>query len=480
MRQPLIARLLLTLAILLSGALVAAAQAAPQASEVAQAVLPARIAVVHAAPFAVDTTVTVVANDLLLLDSDFDFGELISYISVPAGTYKIEVFVGSLTLAQAAVAPTVISESVTLDAGKDYTVAAIGTGTPANPTAYPLDLLLLDDTTAPPASASAKLRVVHAAPFAVGGPAGTGVDVLTDAGAPIGITNLQYPISTGFVTLPSGVEFNLKVVATGTSTTIIDLDPVTLGAGSITTVFAVGGANGKVPGVLFLPFVERAPAQLRLVHAAPFASGDATVTVTLNGQLVTNSLSFGKISFYSTLPAGIYNVQVFAGTAATGAPVINTVLVLQDGQNYTVVAMGTNSATYPLKLRTLVDDTTPSASATARLRVLHAAPFAPTVAGTAIDVVSQAGAPLPGLTNLRYDDLVENYTVPSGVALDLKIVPTGQPSAPAIIDLPALTFNAGDAYTVIAVGGANGQLAGVLLLNDRALSVKLHLPLIRK
>ena len=62
----------------------------------------------------------------------------------------------------------------------------------------------------------------------------------------------------------------------------------------------------------------------------------------------------------------------------------------------------------------------------------------------------------------------------------LKIVPTGQPSAPTIIDLPALTFNAGDAYTVIAVGGANGQLAGALLLNDRALSVKLHLPLIRK
>jgi len=476
MRQPLIARLLLTLAILLSGALVAAAQAAPQASEVAQAALPARIAVVHAAPFAVDTTVTVVANDLLLLDSDFDFGELISYISVPAGTYKIEVFAGSLTLAQAAVATPVINESVPLDAGKDYTVAAIGTATAA----YPLDLLILDDTTVPPASASAKLRVVHAAPFDPAGPTGTGVDVVTDAGAPIGITNLQYPNNTGFVTLPSGVEFNLKVVATGTSTTIIDLDPVTLGAGDIVTVFAVGGANGKAPGVLLLPFVERAPAQLRLVHAAPFASGNATVTVTLNGQLVTNSLSFGKISFYSTLPAGIYNVQVFAGTAATGTPVINTVLVLQDGQNYTVVAMGDNSATYPLKLRTLVDDDTPSASATARLRVLHAAPFAPTVAGTAIDVVSQAGVPLPGLTNLRYDDLVENYTVPSGVALDLKIVPTGQPSAPTIIDLPALTFNAGDAYTVIAVGGANGQLAGALLLNDRALSVKLHLPLIRK
>jgi len=476
MRQPLIARLLLTLAILLSGALVAAAQAAPQASEVAQAALPARIAVVHAAPFAVDTTVTVVANDLLLLDSDFDFGELISYISVPAGTYKIEVFAGSLTLAQAAVATPVINESVPLDAGKDYTVAAIGTATAA----YPLDLLILDDTTVPPASASAKLRVVHAAPFDPAGPTGTGVDVVTDAGAPIGITNLQYPNNTGFVTLPSGVEFNLKVVATGTSTTIIDLDPVTLGAGDIVTVFAVGGANGKAPGVLLLPFVERAPTQLRLVHAAPFASGNATVTVTLNGQLVTNSLSFGKISFYSTLPAGIYNVQVFAGTAATGTPVINTVLVLQDGQNYTVVAMGDNSATYPLKLRTLVDDDTPSASATARLRVLHAAPFAPTVAGTAIDVVSQAGVPLPGLTNLRYDDLVENYTVPSGVALDLKIVPTGQPSAPTIIDLPALTFNAGDAYTVIAVGGANGQLAGALLLNDRALSVKLHLPLIRK
>lgn len=478
MRQPLIARLLLALAVVLSGALLASAQAAPRAqqSEPNQA-LPARIAVVHAAPFAADSTVTVIANDFLLLDSDFDFGEQITYISVPAGTYKIEVFAGSITVEQSLTATAAITKNVTVAAGTDYTVAAIGTATAS----YPLDLLVLDDTTAPPASASAKLRVVHVAPFAPGGPAGTGVDVIPDAGGAPVISNLVYPNNTGFLTQPSGVELNLKVVPTGQTTpTVIDLDPVTLSAGQIVTVFAVGGANGQAPGVILLPFVQRAPALVRLVHAAPFATGGATVTVTLNGQVITNSFNFGSYTPYLSLTAGIYEARVYAGTAATGTPALTVPLVVQDGQRYTAVAMGTGNATYPLKLRVLSDNNAPAVSATARLRVLHAAPFASTVEGTAVDVASQAGVALPGLTNLRYDGLVENYTVPSGTELDLKITPAGQPSAAPIIDIPPVTFSAGDAYTVIAIGGANSQPASVLLLNDRPVPTRVWLPIIRK
>jgi hypothetical protein len=479
MRQPLVARLVIALMIVLAGSMVAAAQAAPlaQPPEPEQGAAPARIAVVHAAPFGPDTTVTIVANDLLLLDNNFVFGEQLSYVTVPAGTYEIDVYAGSLTLAQTATATPVLSEDLTVAAGTDYTVIAIGTNT----VAYPLDLLVLDDTTEAPASATAKLRVVHAAPFAATA-AQTAVDVIPDAGGasiiPSGIEPFIYGEESGFLTLPSGTAFNLKVVADGTTDpALIDLPEVTFNAGDIVTVIAIGGANGEDPSFLLLPFAERAPAQVRLVHAAPFAAGSTTVTVALNGQVVTNSLDFRDVTPYKSLPAGIYAATVYVGTAATGTPVLTAPLLLQDGEKYTVVAIGTNTTTYPLKLVVLNDDQTPAGSATARVRVLHAAPFAPTPAQTAVDVVADNGTPIPGLSNIVYEEQRANITVPSGVELNLKVVPAGQPTAAPVIDLDPITLNAGGAYTVIAVGGANGQPGSVLLLDDLAQTFYLYAPI---
>lgn len=490
MRKPLIARLVLALALLLSGALAFAAQAAPPAQEAEQGAAPARIAVVHAAPFAATldgTTVTVVATVLgqdILITNSFKFGDAVPYITVPAATYNVKVYAGTLTLPIPSGTSPVYQETVSLAAGTDYTVAAVGTNT----TTYPIDLLILDDTTAAPGSASAKLRVVHAAPF---GPtvAATAVSVIPDGDTtetnnliPPADRPFTYGKATAFLTVPAGVELNYKVVPAGSPTvTAIDLPPLVLNTGDLLTVIAVGDGVNRPLSVVALPFVKRAPAQLRLVHAAPFATGSATVTVRLNGQVVTNNFNFRDITPYTTLPAGIYTVEVFAGTAATGTPALAGPIVLFDGLNYTAVAMGTGVSPYPLQLRQLVDNPTPAGSATARLRVLHAAPFAPTVPGTAVDVRLQNGAEVsPTLNAIVYDDLRDNVIVPSGTALDLKVVPAGQPNAAPIIDPTALTFGAGDAFTIIAIGGANGQSAGLLLLDDQSVTTRLFMPLIAK
>lgn len=480
MPQPLFARVMLAFAVLLSGALAAATYAAPASQAPEQAAAPARIAVVHAAPFAADvagTNVTVVATVLgqdFLITNSFKFGDVVPYITVPAATYTVKIYAGSLSLPIPGATAPVYQENVTLAPGTDYTAIAVG----RNNAAYPLDILALDDTTALPGSALAKVRVVHAAPFADAGPDATGVDVRTDTNIPVGINNLRYPSNTGFVPLPTG-EYNLKVVATGTDTTVIDIDPITLNAGDIVTAIAVGTGTPAFPAkVILLPFIERAPARVRLVHAAPFAAGSATVTVRLNGQVITNSFDFRDITPYTTLPAGIYSAEIFAGAAATGTPAITAPLVLQDGQSYTVVAMGAGPAPYPLKLRQLVDDTS-SPGTGLRLRVLHAAPFAAAPAGTGVDVSLQDGTVVPGLGNLVYDDL-RNVTLPTGGTLDLKIVPTGQPNATPIIDPGALTFPSGGAFTVIAVGGPNDQAAGLLLLDDLSVTRAIYLPLIAK
>lgn len=480
MRQPRFASVMLALAVLLSGALAMAAYAAPAPQAPEQGAEPARIAVVHAAPFAADvagTNVTVVATVLgqdLLITNSFRFGDVVPYVTVPAATYTVKIYAGSLSLPIPQGTSPVYQESIALAPGTDYTAVAVGTNT----TEYPLDILALDDTTALPGSAFAKLRVLHAAPFAPTGPDDTGVDVTTDTNAPVGINNLKYPNDTGFVELPTGT-YDLQVVATGTTNQIINIDPVTLNPGDIVTVIAVGTGSQAFPArVLLLPFAERAPARVRLVHAAPFAADGATVTVRLNGQVLTNSFDFRDITPYRTVPAGIYSAEIFVGTTATGTPALAGPLVLQDGQSYTVVAMGSGAAPYPLKLRQLVDDSS-SPGTGLRLRVLHAAPFAPTVPGTAVDVALQDGTVVPGLDNIVYDEL-RNTALPAGGTLDLKVVPAGQPNGTPIIDPGALTLPSGSAFTVIAVGGPNGQTAGLLLLDDLSVTQTTYLPFIAK
>lgn len=477
MRQFPSVRLGLMIALALASLLALGAQAAPGAQGPGadqSTALPARVAVVHAAPFAAgDATVTVVANDAFLLDNDFRFGEFLSYISLPAGSYKIEVFVGSLTLEQSATATPAIVETLALAAGQDYTVAAIGTNT----SSYPLDLLVLNDDNNPPASATAKLRVVHAAPFDPAGPSSTGIDVVPDAGGAAVVTNLVYANATGYLTLPSGVSFNLKVVRTGQTTpTLIDLPALTLNAGQIVTVLAIGGANGQTASALVLPAPQRAPAQVRIVHAAPFATGEAPVTVALNGLAVVSGLGFKDVFGYAEVQPNLYLAQIYVGNSVSGTPALSQALALQDGQRYTLVAIGTNTTTYPLRLLVLDDDVTPPASAAGLLRVVHAAPFTSTVAATAIDVVPDAGG-TPIITGLQFGNVSSYLTLPSGTAINLKVVPSGQ-TTPTLIDLPALTLSAGQVSTVIAVGGANGQGLTALVLNDLRNDYRVFLPFI--
>lgn len=481
MRLPSLARLLPACIVAIAVALAAATQAAPLAQDpgIEQTSEPARIAIVHAAPFAAgDATVTVVATVLgqdILLTNDLKFRDVITYVTVPATTYQIKLYAGSLTLPIPDTTSPVLTETVTLTAGTDYTVAAVGKGDAT----YPLELLILDDTTTPPGSASAKLRVVHTAPFAPS-PAGTAVDVIPDAGGssiiPPALEPFIYGENTDFLTIPSGVEFDLKVVADGTTDpAIIDLDPVTFNAGDIVTVFAVGDGVNQAPAIVVLPFVAQAPAQVRLVHAAPFATGPATVTVTLNGQVVASGFDFGEVRPYATVPAGVYTAQVFPGTSATGTPAISAPLVLQDGQNYTVVAIGTGASAFPLKLVVLTDDPTAAPSATARLRIGHFAPFAEGAA-SGVDVRSQDGTVLV-TGDLRYEEVRSGFSVPSGTELDLKVVAAGDADGDPIIDLPPLTFGAGSAFTVLAIGGANGQTPTVLLLDDQSVTTRLFIPM---
>jgi hypothetical protein len=208
------------------------ASVAPAAAVFAQADQ-ARVRIVHASPDA--PSVDIWVNGAVAV-SDLAFKDATDYLALAPGDYQVQV-----TPAGGAAADAVIDATVTLAAGTDYTVAAVGRLADIAP------LVLTDDNTAP-AAGQAHLRVVHASPDA---PA---VDVAV-AGGPVLIENLAFPTASGYLPVDSDA-YDLSVRPTGTETSALDIDGFMADAGTVYTVFAVGLAgDGSLSA---LPLVDSA------------------------------------------------------------------------------------------------------------------------------------------------------------------------------------------------------------------------------
>jgi hypothetical protein len=202
-----------------------------------------RVKVAHFASFAdtlPGTSVTVRVNGANAL-TDFRFGDITNYLSLAPGNTFIEIIpTGSSTVA--------ISDTFTLAADTDYTLAAIGNGS-----LQPLELFpMLDDNTAP--MSGANLRVAHLAPFAAL-PMDTEVDICTDAGSVVGgLTSVPYKGVSPYLNLPAGA-YDLKIAAPNTNcaTTIIDIPIFYLNEGDVGSVFAIGDVVNQEPLVVAYP-----------------------------------------------------------------------------------------------------------------------------------------------------------------------------------------------------------------------------------
>ena len=186
----------------------------------------ARVRVVHASPDA--PAVDVYADGAKVL-TNVAFKGSSDYLSVPAGPHNLKVFA---TGANPATGTAVINADATLEAGKDYTVVAIGKVADIRP-------LVLVDNNAAPAAGKAHVRFVHLSPNA---PA---VDVAVDGGAVV-FADYTFKEASAFTPLDAGT-YDLEVRLAGTSTVALDLDPITLQAGKIYTVFAKGSAAPSPP-----------------------------------------------------------------------------------------------------------------------------------------------------------------------------------------------------------------------------------------
>jgi hypothetical protein len=215
----------------------------------------ARLRVVHASPDA--PSVDVWVNGSVAI-SDLAFSEATDYVMLAPGEYQIQV-----TATGGAAADAVIDATVTLEAGTDYTVAAVGQLASIEP------LVLIDDNSAP-AAGKAHLRVVHTSPDA---PA---VDVAVDGG-PILISNLAFKSAADYLPVDAGV-YDLVVRPTGSDTTVLEISGFKADAGTVYTVFAVGLAGDSTLSVLALVDSAAAADPQTTAPAMPQTGAGGTAT----------------------------------------------------------------------------------------------------------------------------------------------------------------------------------------------------------
>ncbi len=180
----------------------------------------ANVLVAHASPDA--PGVDLLVDDTKVNSAALTFPNNTGYLMVDAGTRNIKVNVTGTST-------TVIEADLPLTQDANYSVFAVDSV--ANISA----LVITDDLTAP-ASGKAHVRFIHLSPDA---PA---VDIAVDGGAVV-FGSYSFKEYTAFTPLDAG-SYDLEVRVAGTATVALDLDPITLEAGKIYTVFAKGFLGG--------------------------------------------------------------------------------------------------------------------------------------------------------------------------------------------------------------------------------------------
>ena len=424
--------------------------ALPSGEEGALLPLAASLQIAHLAPFDQDpdTAVTVELDGAAVLN-DFEFADSTAYLPVEAGVdHLVEIFpAGSSTAA--------ISATINLTHAMDYTAIAIG-----GANGWDLGLELLEDDNTASMAGMAKLRGGHLAPFASDA-ADTLADVRLQDGTVI-LDDVSYGDIAAYYPLPAGT-YDLKVTTPDGSTTLIDLMPVTLGAGDIVSLFAVGDGTNQPLGAFALPAGVEGDllplaASLQIAHLAPFAVDPNTaVTIELDGTEVLSDFEFAESTAYLPVEAGVdHLVEVFPAGSTTAA--ISATINLMQAVDYAAIAIGGANG-WDLGIELLEDDNAAPAAGQGKVRIGHLAPFAADVADTLADVRLQDGTVI--LNDVPYGTIAPYAELPEGM-YDLKI--TTADGSTTLIDPLPIRLGDGDILSAFAVGDAGNQPAALFIL----------------
>lgn len=180
-----------------------------------------KVMVIHASPDA--PGVDLLVDNVKVNSSALSFPNNTGYLALDAGARNFKVNVSGTTT-------TVINATPTIMKDKNYSVFAVDS-------VSKISAVLVEDDLSSPASGKSHIRFIHLSPNA---PA---VDIALDGGAVV-FGDYTFKEASAFTPLNAG-SYDLEVRVAGTSTVALDLDPITLEAGKIYTVFAKGFLGGS-------------------------------------------------------------------------------------------------------------------------------------------------------------------------------------------------------------------------------------------
>ena len=200
-----------------------------------------------------------------------------------------------------------------------------------------------------------------------------------------------------------------------------------------------------------------ADARIMVGHFAPFSSDLelTSVSVALNGVVQLENVKFNMFTDYITLEAGEYTVDIIP--TGTTEPAISKTYTLQDNMDYTVFASG-DGVNQPLELFALGDDNSAPATGNVKVRVVHAAPFAATLAGTEVSIRTAGGDLVAGLTGVPFGVGSGYLELPEGT-YDLKVA--SNDGLTNYIDPLPVELTSGTIVTLFAVGNGSLQPLGI-------------------
>ena len=192
----------------------------------AQAGEQALVRVAHFAPGLLKGDVYVVYVNGRLQLKGVPFKTVSDYLKVKPGKFRVEV----RKAGEPASSRPVIAATVSLEAGKAYTVAVFGQLTSVK-------AALLTDDLSRPGNGKSKVRLIQAIPGERAVDLVNGGDVL--------ISNAQFPSASDYQEVPAG-SVDLQVRKSGSGEVLARASNVKLRSGSISSLVAVGGIGEKL------------------------------------------------------------------------------------------------------------------------------------------------------------------------------------------------------------------------------------------
>ncbi len=189
------------------------------------------------------------------------------------------------------------------------------------------------------------------------------------------------------------------------------------------------------------------PSYVRILHAVPDAPN---VDVYVNANRVLRDVAFKDVSDYLTLPSGKYHIDIYpAGTSVT--TIISKKVRIDPGKAYTLAAVGSGNK---LQLLPYIDEpSTPNGES--KVKFIHLSPDAP-----AVDIAVKGGDVI--FSNISFKE-ASDYLVLTPMTVNLEARVAG--SKNTVLSIPDVKLKANQAYTIVAVGLANGtpELEAILL-----------------